>query len=315
MAPADEVPGASEAPDGPLPEPAEPETVQPESAAPEAERPEAAEGGGRNIQILAAVVFTALVISAFVLIFAGKRTPEPGGRGNNQSAQVRGVPQTNAMLDGIAQHGATLGNPDAPVTIVEFIDFQCPFCAQFELSSQPKLIEELVRTGKAKIQAAPLGFLGEDSDVGRNQFFRLAEKDRGWNFLSLAFYNQGRENSGYMTDAYLKALISQIPGTTDADASRASTPAIDAEKAKTIALAKQVLQPTDGTPFVIVGPSDADPSTYERVNQGAEKSQADSVIAAAERAADPNHTPSTTPPPVTPPGAAPADAPSIGSPA
>ncbi len=41
-----------------------------------------------------------------------------------------------------------LGNPDAPITIIEFSDFQCPFCAKFHVDTLPQLKEEYISTGK-----------------------------------------------------------------------------------------------------------------------------------------------------------------------
>ena len=42
------------------------------------------------------------------------------------------------------------GNQDAPITIVEFSDFQCPFCARFQIQTLPLIIEQYVETGKVK---------------------------------------------------------------------------------------------------------------------------------------------------------------------
>ena len=44
-----------------------------------------------------------------------------------------------------------IGNPDAPITIVEFSDFQCPFCARFHTQTLPLLLEEYIEQGKVKI--------------------------------------------------------------------------------------------------------------------------------------------------------------------
>lgn len=44
-----------------------------------------------------------------------------------------------------------IGNPDAPITIVEFSDFQCPFCARFHTQTLPLIIEEYIEQGKVKL--------------------------------------------------------------------------------------------------------------------------------------------------------------------
>ena len=44
-----------------------------------------------------------------------------------------------------------IGDPNAPITIVEFSDFQCPFCARFNIQTLPLLMEEYIDTGKVKL--------------------------------------------------------------------------------------------------------------------------------------------------------------------
>lgn len=43
------------------------------------------------------------------------------------------------------------GDPNAPITIIEFSDFQCPFCARFHLQTLPSLLEEYIDTGKVNL--------------------------------------------------------------------------------------------------------------------------------------------------------------------
>ena len=44
-----------------------------------------------------------------------------------------------------------IGNPDAPITIIEFSDFQCPFCARFHVQTLPLILEEYIDQGKVKL--------------------------------------------------------------------------------------------------------------------------------------------------------------------
>ncbi|KEQ56643.1 Na antiporter NhaA 2 protein [Marine Group I thaumarchaeote SCGC AAA799-E16] len=44
-----------------------------------------------------------------------------------------------------------IGNPDAPITIIEFSDFQCPFCARFHVQTLPLLLDEYIEQGKVKL--------------------------------------------------------------------------------------------------------------------------------------------------------------------
>jgi protein-disulfide isomerase len=55
---------------------------------------------------------------------------------------------------------AVLGDADAPVTIIEFSDFQCPYCARFVLNTMPEIKSKYIDTGKVKLvfRDFPLGF-------------------------------------------------------------------------------------------------------------------------------------------------------------
>jgi len=234
--------------------------------------------GNRRIQILAGAIFAALVIVVVVVLVGGRA--EPGG--GSPKDGTRGVAETKKLLAGLEQHDTTLGDPKAPVTIVEFIDVQCPFCAAHQIDEQPTVVNKLVRTGDARITVQPLAFLGPDSGVGRNVFLRLAAKGHGWDFLNRAFLNQRAENSGFITDAWLKGVTAGIPGVTAADLARDREPALEPRVAEAEALSKKLMGPRDGTPFFAVGPTSADPSTYKKVDLASKKTAADSIIAAVQ---------------------------------
>jgi hypothetical protein len=123
-----------------------------------------------------------------------------------------GATDVNTMIKGIPQNGLTLGNPKAPVTMVEYIDLQCPFCQQFETQVMPNIISKYIRTGKVKIEARILDFLGPDSSRGRNAMIAAATQNRAYNFSELLYYNQGTENTGWLNDAMVGQAVSSIPG-------------------------------------------------------------------------------------------------------
>ena len=96
-----------------------------------------------------------------------------------------------------------LGRPDAPYTLVEFADLQCPFCAQFDRDVLPAVIERFVRPGRLRIELRPVAFLGPDSSTGAAATVAAGEQDRMWQFADLWYRNQGPENSGYATPEFL----------------------------------------------------------------------------------------------------------------
>ena len=88
----------------------------------------------------------------------------------------------------------------------EFIDYQCPFCRQYALSTYPELVAKEVRDGKLKIVTRPLAFIGPDSRKAARAAAAAAEQNKEFEFTQLFYNNQGQENSGYVTDAYIDKL-------------------------------------------------------------------------------------------------------------
>ena len=116
------------------------------------------------------------------------------------------------LFAGIPQDGIALGRPDAPVTLVEFADFQCPFCRAFARDALPQIVREYVRPGKVRIEYRALAFVGPDSENAREMALAVAQQDRFWQFAHLLFENQGGENSGWVTDELLEAAANAVPG-------------------------------------------------------------------------------------------------------
>ncbi|MEK7084540.1 MAG: thioredoxin domain-containing protein, partial [Patescibacteria group bacterium] len=75
---------------------------------------------------------------------------DPGNAAPNQPAQQ--APQTPAVVRGdVVDDDPMIGSAKAPVTIIEFSDFQCPFCARFATETLPPLKSTYLTTGKARL--------------------------------------------------------------------------------------------------------------------------------------------------------------------
>jgi protein-disulfide isomerase len=115
-------------------------------------------------------------------------------------------------VERVAQDGVYLGNADAPATLIEFADLQCPFCAEFATGELPGVIDSYVRDGRLRLELRLLAFLGPDSERARQVAHAAAMQDRMWDFTERFFRDQGPENSGYATDGFLQQLARQTPG-------------------------------------------------------------------------------------------------------
>jgi protein-disulfide isomerase len=127
------------------------------------------------------------------------------------SSKISGGAEAARLFAGIPQRLNVLGNPKAPVTMVEFADLQCPFCRQYALDALPAIVRDYVRPGKVKLVFAGLAFIGPDSETALRSAYAAGLQNRLWNFLDLLYRNQGPENSGWVTDALLRATAQAIP--------------------------------------------------------------------------------------------------------
>ncbi|HEY7148259.1 MAG TPA: thioredoxin domain-containing protein [Gaiellaceae bacterium] len=174
-------------------------------------------GGRRRASpkvLIGAAVVVALIVLAIVLGFVltgGSSSSSTPARGSLESA-LPGATDVNSLLKGIPQNGRVLGSPNAAATLVEYIDLQCPACQVFETQAMPSLIRRYVRTGKVKVEARPIAFIGPDSERGRSAALAAAQQNRFFNFSQLLYFNQGVENSGWLDDAMVKSAAASIPG-------------------------------------------------------------------------------------------------------
>jgi protein-disulfide isomerase len=163
-----------------------------------------------------------------------------------------GASEVNALLKGIPQKGTTLGYPLAPVTMVEYIDLQCPFCQQFETQVMPDIVAKYIRTKKVKVEVRILDFIGPDSSRGRDAMIAAAQQDRAFNFAQVMYDNQGTENTGWLNDAMVGQVASSIPGVKVRELLNARSSGAVKSQAKGYDAAAAV-DKVSGTPTLFVG--------------------------------------------------------------
>src|SRR5579862_240168 len=182
-----------------------------------AERQAAAWRRRRNAA-LAAVVGAVLAIAAVAIGETGGTSPATAAHGT----VVAHAAFSRNLLAGIPQHGTLLGNPHAPVRVIEYADLQCPYCGEYATVALPELITRYVRTGEVNMEFRNLSFIGPDSVQAGRAAAAAAQQNKLWNFVDLEYLNQGEENTGYVTPSYLHRLFASIPDLDVAAAERAS---------------------------------------------------------------------------------------------
>jgi protein-disulfide isomerase len=232
----------------------------------------------RRLRMLGGVVLgaLALVAVAIALSLGGGKS---GGLAKGKKAS-QAVATVQALLAGIPQSGARLGNPKAPVTMTYYGDLECPICQDFTLNGGfPQLVSNDVKAGKVQIVYRAFQTATRDPTVFQTQqvaALAAGDQQRFWNFVELFYHQQGAEGTSYVTESYLDGLARQIPGlnlnqwkTARSNANLAAQVQADGESATKLGV--------NGTPTLVfqgpqgtTTPSSAVPS-YSELEQAVKK--------------------------------------------
>ena len=110
----------------------------------------------------------------------------------------------------LANGSPLLGNPSAPVTLIEFGDYQCHFCNVFFHSTEGDILKNYVETGKVKIIFKDYNIIGPDS-VNASHGAHCA-KDQGvfWEYHDILYSNWTGENNGWASSKNLEKFANEI---------------------------------------------------------------------------------------------------------
>lgn len=149
-------------------------------------------------------VIVAAIVVAGVLIGIQQSSTKSTSASTYQKAFTADLPNVDRMLNGIPQHGQALGNPKAPVSIVEYMDYKCPVCGAASRNLVPSVISDYVRTGQATITLRPVEVIDPKQSVnGAFAGLATAPQNRMWYFTELILRNQGDETQPWLTNTVL----------------------------------------------------------------------------------------------------------------
>jgi len=164
-----------------------------------------------------------LIIAAFFIgslttklssLQGGAQQPAAGQQGNAaQPTQAQADP--NKKYDVSVGSYPVQGNKDAKVTIVEFADYQCPFCEKLYTDTISQIIKQYVDTGKAKFAYRDYAFLGQESTWASEATACANDQGKYWEFHDYLFTHQGSENSGALSKDNLKGFAATLGLNTD----------------------------------------------------------------------------------------------------
>jgi len=103
-----------------------------------------------------------------------------------------------------------LGNPNAPITMVEFGDYQCTFCSKFFHETENSIITNYIKTGKVKVLFKDYIILGQDSINAANAAHCANDQKLFWEYHSMLYNNWAGENTGWADLAHLHEFANTL---------------------------------------------------------------------------------------------------------
>jgi len=140
-----------------------------------------------------------VIVVAIVIGIAASYSSSPSETVNLDMGRTHGTIST-------AMGSPILGDPSAPITIVEFGDYQCEQCYAWFHETKPAIIQDYIDTGKANLVFVDLAFLGRDSIPASMATYCAEDQEMYWEYHDLLYNSQESVDGGWANSERLKAF-------------------------------------------------------------------------------------------------------------
>ena len=159
-----------------------------------------------GLSVPVAIIIAGLLIAGAIIYVVGSGDSVIAPTGNTTPTQTQ-TKEISAILK-IGGRDVVTGDVNAPVTLIEYGDFQCPFCHRYFSQAEPLIRENYIKTGKVKAVYRDLAFLGAESQAAAESAECAKDQSKFWEYhdaLYKAETEDGQENNGNLTkDFFLK---------------------------------------------------------------------------------------------------------------
>lgn len=146
----------------------------------------------------------------------GTDSPDPATADGTEDAvdeEQRDWGESMALRE--ADDPMALGEEDAPVVMIAYSDFTCPFCATWALETQPELVERYVDSGELRIEWREFPYLGEPADTLSIGALAAGEQDSFWEYQEVVFDSQDDLTSASQPEEELMGIVDDLGLDTD----------------------------------------------------------------------------------------------------
>ena len=133
----------------------------------------------------------------------------------NMSQQIQNAPeksQSDAYATSLFTANASpiLGSDNAPITLVEFGDYQCFYCNRFFHTVEPDIVKNYVETGKVKMIFKDFTIIGQDSINAAHAAHCADEAGKFWEFHDILYNSWTGENNGWASPSNISGFAKQL---------------------------------------------------------------------------------------------------------
>ncbi len=167
---------------------------------------------GKKYLIFSAIG-VAIAVSVGIFLSATGTPNNPGigsvvkSAGNTEAQKTES--QSKSVLD-LSGGSPVLGSPDAPITMIEFGDYQCTNCHRYFTNTEHMILKDYVETGKVKIIFIDFPFIGPDSITAAQAAHCANDQGKYWEYHDKVYSNWNGENTGWAITDNLKKFASNI---------------------------------------------------------------------------------------------------------
>ncbi len=168
----------------------------------------------RRIILSVTAISISLIIVVSIISFGALSSTnlalQNSGYDDDNDMNTMGGPTLLSVASLVQQGSYIKGDANAPLTLIEFADFQCPFCGRFAKETAPVIDKEYIETGKVSMVFKHFPLRGSDSISASIASQCAGDQGKFWEYHDILYGNQGMENSGRASKDRLKAFASDI---------------------------------------------------------------------------------------------------------
>jgi protein-disulfide isomerase len=154
-------------------------------------------------------------IVVVILVF-GHGFQNPLTANTQQDASLGKIPSQNDTTQKAAMNllidntSPILGSDNAPITMIEFGDYQCFYCNQFYHTTEPDIVKNYINTGKVRMVFKDFVIIGQDSVNAAHAVHCAQEQGKFWEYHDALYNNWNGENTGWASSANLRAFAKDV---------------------------------------------------------------------------------------------------------